>query len=71
MAHAGFPNGTGETAYEIAKRLKKDTEENRRLIIELDHRPIGEMNYSRESKDVVEIRIKICDFSEHDKGYGK
>lgn len=23
MAHAGFPNGTGQTAFEIAERIKK------------------------------------------------
>ena len=34
MAHAGFPNGTGKTAYEIAENLKKDTDEDRHLIIE-------------------------------------
>ncbi len=71
MAHAGFPNGTGETADEIAERIKEDTDEDRRLIIELDKRPIGEMSYGREGEDTVGIGIKICDFSEHDKGYGK
>ena len=72
MAHAGFPNGTGEMADEIAEKIKRDTDEyRRRLIVELDKRPIGEMSYSRESEATVEIGIKICDFSEHDKGYGK
>lgn len=71
MAHAGFPNGIGETAEEIAEKIKKDTDENRRLIIELDKRPIGEMSYGRESENAAGIGIKICDFSEHDKGYGK
>lgn len=71
MAHAGFPNGLGETAEKIAEKLKKDTDEGRRLIIELDQRPIGEMNYNRRDEETVEIGIKICDFSEHDKGYGK
>lgn len=71
MAHAGFPNGTGETASEIAEKIKKETDEDRRLIIELDKRPIGEMGYGRESEDTVEIGIKICDFSEQNKGYGK
>ena len=71
MAHAGFPNGTGETADNIAEKIKKDTDENRRLIIELDKKPIGEMNYIRKDNDTAEIGIKICDFSEHDKGYGK
>lgn len=71
MAHAGFPNGTGETANEIAEKIKGDADENRRLIIELDKRPIGEMSYGKVGEDTVEIGIKICDFSEHDKGYGK
>lgn len=71
MAHAGFPNGTGETAREIAEKLGKDTDEDRRLIIELDNRPIGEMGYGREREDTAEIGIKICDFAEQDKGYGK
>ena len=72
MAHAGFPKGIGEMADEIAEKIKRDTDEDgRRLIVELDKRPIGEMNYSRESESTVEIGIKICDFSEHDKGYGK
>lgn len=71
MSHAGFPNGTGETVDEIAKRIKEDTDEDRHLIIELDKRPIGEMNYGKEGEDTVEIGIKICDFSEHNKGYGK
>ena len=75
MAHAGFPNGTGETPAGIAERIGTDTDEHRRLIIELAHRPIGEMNYTRhpdqESKKTAEIGIKICDFSEQEKGYGK
>lgn len=75
MAHAGFPHGTGETADEITYRLTKDTDESRRLIIELSHRPIGEMNYTRcpdqEGRKTAEIGIKICDFAEHEKGYGK
>lgn len=75
MAHAGFPNGTGETPAGIAERIGTDTDEHRRLIIELAHRPIGEMNYTRcpdqEGRKTAEIGIKICDFSEQEKGYGK
>lgn len=71
MAHAGFPNGTGETPEEIAERIKKDTDEDRHLMIELDQRPVGEMSYGREGEATAGIGIKICDFSEHDKGYGK
>lgn len=71
MAHAGFPNGTGETAAQISEKIRKDTDENRRLIIELDNIPIGEMSYRSKGDRTVEIGIKICDFSRQDKGYGK
>ena len=71
MAHAGFPYGIGETTNEISEKIKKDTDENRHLIIELNKRPIGEMSYGKKGEDTVEIGIKICDLSEHDKGYGK
>lgn len=71
MAHAGFPNGTGETAEQIADSISKDTDEDRHLIIELDNIPIGEMSYGNEGEKTVGIGIKICDFSKQDKGYGK
>lgn len=72
MAHAGFPNGIGETAEEIADDLKNDSDDSgRRLIIELARAPIGEMNYRNIGSHTAEIGIKICDFSLHDKGLGK
>lgn len=71
MAHAGFPNGTGETAEQISERIKQDTDEHRRLIIELDDVPVGEMSYYLEEGHTAEIGIKICDFSKHNNGYGK
>ena len=71
MAHAGFPKGLGTTARKIRRSLKKDSDENcRRLVIELDGRPIGEMNYRRRDGRTAEIGIKICDFGEQNKGYG-
>ena len=71
MAHAGFPNGTGETAEGIAESLKTDTDEtHRRLIIEFDKTPVGEMNYRNKGAGTAEIGIKICDFSKQEKGYG-
>lgn len=63
MAHAGFPNGTGETVEQISESLKHDTDSNRRLIIELDEIPIGEMNYGTKGESTACIGIKICDFS--------
>lgn len=75
MAHAGFPNGIVQKSIEIAARIKEDTEEHRRLIIALDNSPIGEMNYitcpNQENCKTAEIGIKICVFSEQEKGYGK
>lgn len=72
MAHAGFPNGTGQTAQSIANSLQEDTDTtSRRLIIEMDNIPIGEMNYRNKGNQTVEIGIKICDFSKQNKGVGK
>lgn len=72
MAHAGFPNGTGQTAEDIAAKIKSDADKvHRRMIIELAGVPIGETNYNHVEEGVAEIGIKICDFSKHDKGYGK
>ena len=72
MAHAGFPHGHGITAGEIAASLEKDTDYTyRRLIIEVNNIPAGEMNYRNKGDNTAEIGIKICDFSLHDKGLGK
>ncbi|MDF2557449.1 MAG: hypothetical protein K0R71_1277 [Bacillales bacterium] len=71
MAHAGFPNGTGQNKEDIAKSLQSDADQtHRRLIMEIDNIPIGEMNYRNKRKHTAEIGIKICDFSKQDKGYG-
>lgn len=72
MAHAGFPNGTGQTAQSIADSLQNDTDDtHRRLIIEIDSYPVGEMNYRNKGSLIAEIGIKICDFSKQNKGAGK
>lgn len=72
MAHAGFPNGLGITATKIAEDLKRDSDiKGRRLIIENDGIPIGEMSYGNKGDNIAEIGIKICDFSKQEKGFGK
>ena len=72
MAHAGFPNGTGQTANSIADSLREDTDTTyRRLIMEMDNISIGEMNYRNKGDQIAEIGIKICDFSKQNKGVGK
>lgn len=72
MTHAGFPKGTGQTAEDIATKIRTDADKvHRRMIIELAGVPIGETNYNHLREGVAEIGIKICDFSKHNKGYGK
>lgn len=71
MAHAGFPNGLDTTAEEIIKQLSNDNDDaHRRLMIEHDSIPIGEMNYRNKGSETAEIGIKICDFTYQGKGYG-
>ena len=71
MAHAGFPNGLSITDEEIVNQLATDTDETyRRLTIEVDLLPIGEMSYHNKGNFTAEIGIKICDFSMQEKGYG-
>lgn len=71
MAHAGFPLGLGTTAEKVAAGLAGDTDAGRRLILELDRRPIGEMSYRTTEPGLAEIGIKICDFSQQEKGLGR
>ena len=70
MAHAGFLNGLGITSEEISESLKRDSDiKGRRLLIENDGTPIGEMSYNNKGDNIAEIGIKICDFSKQEKGF--
>lgn len=71
MAHAGFPNGLGTSAEEIAESLSHDDDTYRRLIIEYHGVSIGEMNYRTVEEGVAAIGIKICDESKQNQGLGK
>lgn len=70
MAHAGFPNGIGCTEQEILEKLLTDTDVNRRLILDIDGVPSGEMNYRTIADGTAEIGIKICDADQQEKGFG-
>ncbi len=71
MAHAGYPHGLGTTADEIVLGLASDTDDKgRRLILEIDSLPVGEMNYRNKGSNVAEIGIKICDAEKQEKGFG-
>jgi RimJ/RimL family protein N-acetyltransferase len=72
MAHAGFPNGTGQTPQSIEVNLQQDTDDTHRLlIIENDGMAIGEMNYRNIGNAIAEIGIKICELTNQDKGIGR
>ena len=65
-------NGLGISEENIVQQLSGDTDETtRRLIIEVDEVPFGEMNYRNKGNGIAEIGIKICDFSKQEKGHGK
>ncbi len=66
MAHAGFPNGVGTTEVEVIKGLGKGS-----LVIEEDHRLIGECNYRDLGDGVAEIGIKICETDGQNRGVGR
>lgn len=72
MAHAGFPEGLGITEQEVLTKLQNGTDSERkgRLILEVDAAPAGEMSYNAVSEHVAEIGIKICEFSQQNKGAG-
>lgn len=72
MAHAGFPNGLGITPERVAAQLAHDSDaQGRRLVIEHDAVPIGEMSYRALGAGAVEIGIKICRASYRQRGFGR
>lgn len=72
MAHAGFPNGLGTSAAKIEKQIANDSDTTqRRLIIEYDAHPIGEMSFYNRGERTAEIGIKICEFRYQEKGLGR
>lgn len=71
MEHAGFPKGINTTPEKIACQLSTDDDNiHRRLIIEIDSIPVGEMNYRRKDNETAEIGIKICNAEKQEQGYG-
>jgi len=71
MAHAGFPNGLDTTADRIMLEMSTDSDDTyRRLIIEVDNTPVGEMSCRNKGNGIAEIGIKICDPEKQDQGNG-
>lgn len=72
MAHAGFPRGLGTTPEKIAADLAADTDDTRRrLILQWEEIPIGEMVYRNIGSQTADIGIKICESSFQEKGIGR
>lgn len=69
MEHVGFPNGIHTDINELCNKLKIQNNNFKRLIIEINSTPIGEMSYNIDNK-IAEIEIKICNFNYQEKGYG-
>lgn len=70
MAHAGFPNGLGESVERVEKQLSFNSIKSQIAIIEVDHTPIGELSYSI-SDHQAEIGIKICETTKQNHGLGR
>ncbi|MBR0386101.1 MAG: GNAT family N-acetyltransferase [Erysipelotrichaceae bacterium] len=71
MAHAGFPNGLGISRQEIEESLSEDSDlTRRRLMLEYDGIPIGEMNFRNKNDGRAEIGIKICEKQYQERGIG-
>jgi RimJ/RimL family protein N-acetyltransferase len=68
MAHAGFPDGLGETVEGVIEKLANKDDLCHRHVIELNGELIGEMSYRGEG--VAEVGIKICKAEMQEKGYG-
>lgn len=72
MAHAGFPNGLHTTVEAATEQLLQDSDETvRRLMIEHNGIPIGEMCYGSCGKKEAAIGIKICEPAKQEKGLGR
>jgi len=71
MAHAGFPNGLGQSLEETMEQIKKNEIKLSQIcIIEVENIRIGEMAFNI-GKKFAEIGIKICEVSYQNQGYGK
>lgn len=71
MEHAGFPNGLGETLEDTMNNIKsREGKLSQLCIIEIDGKPIGELNYIIEDDNTAYPGWKICDFTYQNQGYG-
>lgn len=72
MAHAGFPNGLGESMEETLENIDRNRDNTCQLcIIEIDGIPVGELSYRVRSEEATAYPgWKICEEDYQNKGYG-
>lgn len=71
MAHAGFPNGLGQSIDQTRDQIQRNEANlSQRCIIEVDGIFVGEMNFQLIGEGIAEIGIKICNTEYQNKGYG-
>lgn len=71
MAHAGFPNGLGESLEETIAGIKENEEYlDQRCVIEINGVLAGETNFNLLEENTAEIGIKICETAYQNQGYG-
>lgn len=71
MAHAGFPNGLGESLEDTIAGIKENEEYlEQRCVIEIAGVLVGEMNFNLPEENTAEIGIKICETAYQNQGYG-
>lgn len=71
MEHAGFPHGLGQTDEQIENQISKTSVESFLImILVLNDKAIGEMNYRNVGDNTASIGIKICDASKRERGLG-
>ena len=71
MAHAGFPNGLGESLEDTIVGIKENEEYlEQRCVIVIDGVLVGEMNFNLPEENTAEIGIKICETAYQNQGYG-
>ncbi len=71
MEIVGFPNGLGESLEDTINNIKGwEGKLSQLCIIEIDGKPVGELNYKINDDNAAYPGWKICDFNYQNKGYG-
>ena len=71
MEHAGFPNGIGESLDDTTANIRsREGKLSQLCIIEIDGKPVGELNYKIGDDGAAYPGWKICDLDSQNKGYG-